>query len=65
MTKFRVLENPDTGDIIFFNKIIKIKQYDMGADGFYKYQISTSDNGWTDFYTRTPKWHMLIREYKV
>jgi len=65
MTKLRVLENPETGDVIFFNKIIKIKQYDVGADGMYKYEIKTTDTGYTDFYTRVPRWHMLIQEYKV
>lgn len=65
MTKLRVLENPETGDIIFFNKIIKIKQYYVGSDGIYKYEIKTIDTGHTNFYTRVPSWHMLIQEYKV
>jgi len=65
MTKIRVLENPETGEIIFFNKIIKIKQYEVSADGIYKYEIKTIDTGNTNFYTRVPSWHMLIQEYKV
>jgi len=65
MTKIRVLENPETGEIIFFNKIIKIKQYEVSADGIYKYEIKTIDTGHTNFYTRVPSWHMLIQEYKV
>ena len=36
MPKANILCNPDTGDIFFVNKIIKIKQYKK-KNGFYKF----------------------------
>lgn len=63
MPKIRVLENPDTGDVIFFNKVIKIKSYDCDADGYYKYTIKTTDGSYTDFYSRVSNWHQLLTEY--
>jgi hypothetical protein len=59
----KVLENPETGDIIFLNKIVKIKQYKCDSDGYYKYSILTMDNYYTDFYTRVSHFSRLLRHY--
>jgi hypothetical protein len=59
----KVLENPETGDIIFLNQIIKIKQYKCDSDGYYKYSILTTDNYYTDFYTRVPHFSRLLIHY--
>ena len=48
----KVLENPENGDIIFLNKIVKIKQYKCDNEGYYKYSILTMDNYYTDIYKR-------------
>ena len=65
MSKIRVLENPETGDVIMFNKIVKIKSYDCDSQGYYKYTIKTHDGNYTDFYTKVPNWTMLINEYRT
>ena len=59
----KVLENPETGDIIFLNKIVKIKQYKCDSDGYYKYSILTMDNYYTDFYTKVSHFSRLLRHY--
>jgi len=59
----KVLENPETGDIIFLNKIVKIKQYKCDEDGYYKYSILTTDNYYTDFFTQVSHFSKLLRHY--
>ena len=51
MTKIRVIECPETGDVIMLNKVVKIKQYDVDSEGYYKYDILTTDNYYTSFFT--------------
>ncbi len=53
MTKIRVIECPETGDVIMLNKVVKIKQYDVDSEGYYKYDILTTDNYYTSFYTNS------------
>ncbi len=53
MTKIRVIECPETGDVIMLNKVVKIKQYDVDSEGYYKYDILTTDNYYTSFYTKS------------
>ena len=65
MTNVRVLECPETGDIIFLNKIIKIKQFDIDDDGYYRYDILTTDNYYTSYYTRTKNYFDLIKTIKL
>jgi|TARA_Y100000389_G_C17421410_1_gene496949 hypothetical protein len=51
MPKANILCNPDTGDIFFVNKIIKIKQYKK-KNGFYKYDILTVDGVYSEIYSQ-------------
>ena len=61
MTKIRVIECPETGDVIMLNKVVKIKQYDVDSEGYYKYDILTTDNYYTSFYTKSSTYMSMIR----
>ena len=50
MPKANIILNPDTGDIFFVNKIIKIKQYKQ-KHGMYKYDILTVDGVCSEIYS--------------
>ena len=65
MTNVRVLECPETGDVIFLNKIINIKQFDIDAEGYYRYDILTNDNYYTSFYTKTRTYLELFKTIKL
>lgn len=61
----QVIECPETGDVIFMNKVIKIKQYDSDDEGYYKYDILTTDNYYTSFYTRESNYLNLMRTIRL
>jgi len=61
MTKIRVIECPETGDVIMLNKIVKIKQYDIDDEGYYRYDILTTDNYYTSFYTKSSTYMSMFR----
>ena len=52
------------GDVIFLNKIIKIKQFDID-DRILRYDILTTDNYYTSYYTRTKNYFDLIKTIKL
>ena len=63
--KLHILENPETGTIIFLNKIIKINKYDRYFNNnMYKYSILTTDNNYTDIFSSYSNWQDMIREYR-
>lgn len=61
MPKANILCNPDTGDIFFVNKIIKIKQYKK-KNGFYKYDILTLDGVYSEIYSQEGKIANLFQQ---
>lgn len=61
MPKANILCNPDTGDIFFVNKIIKIKQYKK-KNGFYKYDILTVDGVYSEIYSQEGKIANLFQQ---
>jgi hypothetical protein len=50
MPKANIILNPDTGDIFFINKIIKIKQFKK-KDGMYRYDILTVDGVYSEIFS--------------
>ena len=61
MPKANILCNPDTGDIFFVNKIIKIKQYKK-KNGFYKYDILTVDGVYSEIYSQEGRISNLFQQ---
>lgn len=63
MPKANVIYNPDTGDIFFVNKIIKIKQYKK-KNGMYKYDILTVDSVYSEIYSSEGSIENLFKQMK-
>ena len=63
MPKANVIYNPDTGDIFFVNKIIKIKQYKK-KNGLYKYDILTVDSVYSEIYSSEGRIENLFKQMK-
>ena len=60
MPKANVIYNPDTGDIFFVNKIIKIKK----KNGMYKYDILTVDSVYSEIYSSEGRIENLFKQMK-
>ncbi len=63
MPKANIICIPDTGDIFFLNKIIKIKQYEK-KDGYYKYEILTTDSVYSEIYSTEGRIMNLFKQIK-
>lgn len=63
MPKANVIYNPDTGDIFFVNKIIKIKQYKK-KNGMYRYDILTVDSVYSEIYSSEGRIENLFKQMK-
>ena len=63
MPKADIICNPDTGDIFFVNKIIKIKQFNK-KNGEYKYEILTVDGVYSVIYSSEGQIENLFRQLK-
>tara|TARA_B100000035_G_C20600794_1_gene379586 strand:+ start:163 stop:423 length:261 start_codon:yes stop_codon:yes gene_type:complete len=63
MPKANIILNPDTGDIFFVNKIIKIKQYKQ-KHGMYKYDILTVDGVYSEIFSSEGRIANLFQQLK-
>ena len=63
MPKANIICNPDTGDIFFVNKIIKIKQFKK-KNGMYKYDILTVDGVYSEIYSSEGRIANLFKQMK-